>query len=88
MFSLPKLIYRSFLFYFVKYIFNSQFVGCIASDNWRLCEKVLGMWKNAALVDVLCANSALYFPAIVAALVRGGRPHWNPTVPHLSHCVF
>ena len=100
-----------------------KLVGCIASDNWRLCEKVLGLWRvdgfaklvttgnsggasgDSAEVEgrvalsgsssgtsagrsMRASGAALYYPPLMAALLRGGRPHWNPTVRRMTWLVL
>ena len=90
-----------------------KLVACIESDNWRLVEKVLSLWKNDTFAFLCtcrdtpavtnqgaagagagagsCGSggggggggvdlAAIVYPPVMAALVRGGKPHWNPTV--------
>ena len=35
-----------------------KIVSCIASDNWRLCEKVLSLWRSDHFVRLLSSDPA------------------------------
>jgi len=90
-----------------------KLVGCIASDNWRLCEKVLGLWRvdgfaklitsgngsgddegdistssGSGVGEIRASGASLYYPPLMAALLRGGQPHWNPTVRRMTWLVL
>ena len=37
---------------------------------------------------ILCAQAPVFLPPIMRALLRGGKPHWNPTVRRMTVLVL
>ena len=57
---------------------------CVRSDNWRLIEKALHLWSDEHFVALVGTQLALMLEPLLGALLRGGQPHWNPTVNRMT----
>jgi len=62
---------------------------CVGSENWRLCERGLHMWRRPDVAERLGGKRAkATVNAVLPALLRGGTPHWNPTVNRMTLLVL
>ena len=61
---------------------------CVRSDNWRLIEKALHLWSDELFVALVGTQLPLMLEPLLGALLRGGAPHWNPTVNRMTGLVL
>jgi len=66
----------------------ARMAGCVSSENWRLCERALHMWRYPEVVTRFGGSrSRQTCDALLPALIRDGSPHWNPTVNRMTVLV-
>lgn len=66
----------------------ARFAKCIASENWRLLERALHMWRREDFASRFAKRAHVTCAHILPALLRDGSPHWNPTVNRMSILVL
>lgn len=66
----------------------ARFAKCIASENWRLLERALHMWRREDFASRFAKRAHETCAHILPALLRDGSPHWNPTVNRMSILVL
>jgi serine/threonine protein kinase len=74
-----------------RYIEQATEVICeaVESENSRLAQLALGLFKSPHVVDAFLKRPKdIHFRAIVRALLRNGKPHWNATVNKVTHTVL
>jgi len=59
---------------------------CASSENWRLCERGLHVWRRPEIA--IRFNRKQTISAFAPALLRDGTPHWNPTVNRMTLLVL
>lgn len=60
----------------------------VASENWRLIERALHMWRREDFVGRFARRADATCGALLPALMRDGTPHWNPTVNRMTVLVL
>lgn len=53
-------------------------------DNSRVVERALFLFKDESFMELLGRRSHAVMKPLLAALLRGGEPFWNPTVTKAS----
>ncbi|KAJ8609875.1 hypothetical protein CTAYLR_007498 [Chrysophaeum taylorii] len=61
---------------------------CISSENWRLVERALHMWRREDFVSRFARRAKETCAHVLPALLRDGAPHWNPTVNRMTVLVI
>ena len=68
-----------------------RIIQCVTSENSRVAERALQMWKNEVLSQIITAfvmTQPDVLKILVKALGRGLKPSWNPTVNKMSGLVL
>ena len=65
----------------------SRLVVCIASDNSRLAEQSLQLFRNANFKELFVVHLATSLPILLRAIVKAELP-WNPTVRKMTYHIL
>lgn len=61
-----------------------QIARCLNSSHFQVAERSLFLWNNEAIVGLVAQHRTVVVPAVVPALERNTRSHWNLAVHTLS----
>jgi len=61
-----------------------QIARCLNSSHFQVAERSLFLWNNEAIVGLVAQHRAAVVPAVLPALERNARSHWNPAVHGLT----
>merc|ERR1712048_1551013 len=61
---------------------------CITCPHFQVAERTLFFWNNDYIVKLINQNRHEIFPAIVAALYKNSKQHWNSAVHGLTFNVL
>ena len=65
-----------------------KFLHCLSPENSQVVQSVLLMWKQPHFCDLVNTNLSKNLPLLLAAIYRGGQPHWNVTVNKMAGMVL
>ncbi len=66
----------------------SRVTKCLSTENSRLVEKALYLWKDESFLGLLESQVKTVMKPIVSTLYRGGKLFWNPTVNKMTAAVL
>jgi serine/threonine-protein phosphatase 2A regulatory subunit B' len=61
-----------------------QISRCLNSSHFQVAERSLFLWNNEAIVGLVAQHRGAVVPAVLPALERNARSHWNPAVHGLT----
>merc|ERR1719191_425213 len=61
---------------------------CITNPHFQVAERVLFLWNNDYIVQLINQNRQALFPIVIGALYKNSKSHWNSAVHGLTFNVL
>merc|ERR1719359_892804 len=61
---------------------------CITNPHFQVAERVLFLWNNDYIVQLINQNRQVLFPIVIGALYKNSKSHWNSAVHGLTFNVL
>jgi len=97
--TIKELLFVGFIEQLFDYITDDIFVEImkpltkhmcflIISNNFRVSESAMLLWKNDRFVELISSNHQVLFPYICPALYKTGMNHWSSVIKNIAVSVI